>query len=132
LRIQGIKNKNIGLPSSPTPIKKSKENSSREEELFKQNILDKSIGNEERSQASLQQVSKHSKTLTKRRREWGLPPKERGEGQREDGQPKWQSPVKTVKVGDVRYSIFSCVHFSRANPLQEPLPRSTLQPHLLL
>ncbi|MXQ96259.1 hypothetical protein E5288_WYG015965 [Bos mutus] len=56
LRIQGIKNKNIGLPSSPTPIKKSKENSSREEELFKQNILDKSIGNEERSQASLQQL----------------------------------------------------------------------------
>ena len=78
MRSPGIKNKNIGLPSSPTPIKKSKENSSREEELFKQNILDKSIGNEERSQASLQQVSKHSKTLTKRRREWGAP--SQGEG----------------------------------------------------
>lgn len=62
----------------------------------------------------------------------GLTSKERAEGRREDGQPKWQSPVKTVKVGDVRYSIFSCVHFSSANPLQEPLPRSTLQPHLFL
>ena len=35
-------------------------------------------------------------------------------------------------MGHVRYSIFSCVHFSSANPLQEPLPRSTLQPHLFL